>query len=288
MLPIRRSNEEIYHHWLSRLHEDVRMKRLSLPSLPESTRRLRELVSGPQEQGLRVLAQALTQEPELATRVSKLASAAWLGLHAPGDLETAIARIGMNHVRSLVFNFCLSKLFREKQAGPLREDLKRLRQQAIRTGAAAQWLAARLMPEDANALLAGLTHNVGALPVYAMFMQQKELAGRQDLLTRMVDDVQGSLGELVLQQWGLPEAIWSVPRQVFARTPPPKHTAHGDLICLARRFGLWLEKPDSTVPPLAEMAAAERFGLSRLQLEQWLADGRAELGDWQSLLADLQ
>ncbi len=261
--------------WSNRLHDDLRLQRLQLPSLPDITQRLRETLADPQV-SWRTLAPAIAAEPVLTAKVMQTAGAAWTGLEPPSTLEQALARLGLHAVRGLVYNFCLAKLFRDRQTGPLRDELRKIWARSTQIAACAQWLAGKLALENCHAMLGGLVHNIGALPILALFAQQRELAGRLDLLKLLLEHDQGPVGEAVLRAWKMPADVVAVPVGLGSEGRDGEPSTI-DVVRLALILDKWLATPDSTVPAIDAMPAARRLQLSRQRLEPWLLVARKEL-----------
>ncbi len=232
---------------------------------------------------LRVLAQTLSAEPALVARLLKSASSSIMGLEPTQSLETAIARLGINAVRGMVFNYCLSKLFKERQTGPLKEELRRVWARATLTGLFGQMLAQRLKQENSYALLAGLIHNVGALPIIALFTQRKELAGKLDLMKAMLATEQAALSETIARHWGLNEELAAVPRQLLRDN---ESSTLLDITRCAIRLAEWFESPGFTVDGIARLPAARRLHIDGAQLASWVADARGQITELYNVLAE--
>lgn len=282
-LMVRKTVDQEKAEWTARLHEELRLKRIMLPSLPEVTKKLRDVV-GDNNASVRLVAQTLSGEPALVARIMKAGSSALLGLEPASNLESAIIRLGMNTTRGLVFNYCLSKLFKERHSGPLREELRKVWMRATLTGGFAQMVAARLKIENSYALLGGLVHNVGALPVISLFSQQRELAGKLDLMRLMMREQQAPLGEIVVRHWGMSDEVVAIPRQVMDESLPASQL--GEIVRVALRFALCYETPGLGIETISNTPAAQRLKIDTAMAEQWLMQARKEMSELQTLLFD--
>lgn len=275
--------EQERQFWRQQLHEEVRLQRLQLPTLPELTQKLRQIVSD-NNAPVRTLAHVIQTDPSLSTRITQAASAAWMGLESANSLEIAITRLGYNAVRGMVYNHCLSRLFRERQTGPLRDELRRIWLRATLTGAYGQRLALHLNIENSHALLAGLLHNIGALPVLSLFAQhKKQLAGKLDLMHWLIAEEQGTLGEMILRQWQVPEDLIPVPKGILT-DHPERPTQVIDLARISLLLAIWYETPDSTVPRIDQVPAMQRLRMTLPQLEKFLQETRRDIGEFIQLL----
>jgi HD-like signal output (HDOD) protein len=62
-----------------------------------------------------------------------------------------------------------------------------------------------------QAMLAGLIHNIGALPVLAMAESRDELVQDEAELDRIIDILSPQIGQRILQMWDFPESLIKVP-----------------------------------------------------------------------------
>ena len=65
--------------------------------------------------------------------------------------------------------------------------------------------------EPSEAMLAGLIHNIGALPVITRCADHPEFENNPDLLWNIVTLVEAQLGHWILQQWHFVDQIAEVP-----------------------------------------------------------------------------
>jgi HD-like signal output (HDOD) protein len=67
----------------------------------------------------------------------------------------------------------------------------------------------KLRPDQAT--LAGLTHSIGVLPILAFAEENDSLIRDGFTLDKVIESLQGSLGTMILQNWGFPEEVSMVP-----------------------------------------------------------------------------
>jgi len=232
---------------------------------------------------VRVLAQTVSAEPVLVAKLMQAGGAAWMGLEPPANIEVAITRIGIHSVRGIVYNYCLSKLFKERQTGPLRDELRKIWNRATMTAACAQMLATKLALKNNHALLAGMVHNIGALPILSLFAQQRELAGRLDLMKLLLSSESALLGEAILQHWQMPDDVIAVPIGMVldggAATPVTV-----DLVRLALELAKWQEDIFANIPALDELPAVQRLALDQAKLKALLSQCQAEILSFNQVL----
>ncbi|HEX5364884.1 MAG TPA: HDOD domain-containing protein [Gallionella sp.] len=139
---------------------------IELPTLPDVAVRIRDLIDDPNV-WVDHLVHALSTDPVVSVHVIKAAnSAAFANGKAVDTLRSAISRLGYRMLRNVVMTVTLGKLF--KASHPLINHQIKALWEHSREVAAVSYVLARqhrhLNPEQA--MLAGLVHDIGALPLY--------------------------------------------------------------------------------------------------------------------------
>lgn len=200
-------DERLYRAVVDALTQD----RLTLPTLPEMVMRIGQLTQDPNTTAARLAAE-IGRDPAMAVRTLRVAnSSAFSGGRRIDSLQQAVTRLGIGLVRSLVSGLALEQLFLSKSPA-LRERLRRSWAHSLEVAALAQVLASRsptLRPE--MAMLAGLVHEIGTLPI----VRVAETLGDELLdeagLDRAIHNLQRRVGPLILKAWKFPEELVEVP-----------------------------------------------------------------------------
>jgi len=64
-----------------------------------------------------------------------------------------------------------------------------------------------------QALLAGLIHNIGALPILVLAEDDEDLFNNSDALGDIIEELQGPVGGLILETWNFGKAMTEVVKQ---------------------------------------------------------------------------
>jgi HD-like signal output (HDOD) protein len=208
--------ERLYRAVVDALTQD----RLTLPTLPEVAMRISQATQDERTTASR-LATEIARDPAIAVRLLRVAnSSAMCGGRKIDNLQQAITRLGMPLVRSLVTGLALEQLFFSRSPA-LKERLRRTWSHSLEVAALAQVLAVHctmLRPE--LALLAGLAHEIGALPVIRVAESFSEELPDAAGFDRVIRNLQPRVGRMVLQAWDFPDELVEVPSKWidFART----------------------------------------------------------------------
>jgi len=182
---------------------------LELPTLPDMALKIREAIDDPNVSADK-LANLLSADPAISAQIIKMAnSATFSGGNTVNDLRTAISRLGYRMLRNLVMTITLTNLF--KADNPLiRQHLKRLWEHSREVAASSYVLALyqkHLKPEQA--MLAGLIHDIGALPLY-IYADRHHPGLDQAALEGLVRKFDGLVGSKLLQNWNFPDELVAV------------------------------------------------------------------------------
>lgn len=271
---------------LQRIIGDAKNGRLRLPSLPDLAHKVRAAVNDPRR-SVADIARLVQFDPALAARLIQIAnSPLYRGTRKFDNCHSAITRMGIPAARNLVVSFTVRNLFQARTPA-LRERLQKTWQHSCRVAAISSVLA-RLTPglDPDRALLAGLVHDIGVLPLlqYIETMQIQLEPGR---LETMIARLRAALGTFVLKTWQFEQDIANIPAQAedWERVTGAA-VDHGDIVQVAHvhsQFG----HGGHAGPPLTELKAFQKLSISKLgpgySLEL-LAQSQQEINEVLSIL----
>jgi HD-like signal output (HDOD) protein len=186
-----------YHR--SRILQQVHAREMILPALPDVMMRVRTAVADPNCSQAR-LAELVAADPQLSARLLKVANAAARFRGQPlSSLKAAVARLGQQRISMLVTSLALMQLMLGNQTSAHKNLLQQYGRRSQAVGASAYSLAdyAGLDPE--RALLAGIVHAIGVLPILR-YAQQADL-GAGLPLPELVERLYPEVGAAVLRSW---------------------------------------------------------------------------------------
>lgn len=197
----------------NQLHQAVVTDQLRLPTLPEVALKIRNAVDK-EHNSAQQIAEILSQDAALAARLLQLANSPLYRARSEIDnLHMAITRLGTRIVRDLVMTLAMRQIYQARSEA-LSQQFKQLWTTSVEVAAICRILAASqptLEPEQA--LLAGLIHNIGALPVLQLAEDQSELFDDHQDMIAVIKDIQGDVGEMILKFWNFPAHLIDVVSQ---------------------------------------------------------------------------
>ena len=192
---------------LDQLFTDLEDDKLVLPTLPEVALRVRETLED-EDAGLSDVAKIITTDAALSARLIQVSNSPLLrAARAIDSVESAVARMGANMTRNLVTSIAMEQMFQATSDATDRR-LRDLWEHSTQVAALSHALATQFTKlKGDQALLAGLVHDIGALPILTMAEDVPELLNDEQLLDNIIRKAHPSVGEAILKKWNFPEEM---------------------------------------------------------------------------------
>jgi putative nucleotidyltransferase with HDIG domain len=187
----------------------------SIPTLPETLHKVNMLLEDP-EASLKEVANLLTTDTGLASRVLKLVNSAYYGLsRMVSTIQLATTILGTTAIKNQVVNIAYTDAM--KALGGRHKEYHALWRHALRTAAWARTIAAQISDMDTEeAFTAGLIHDVGRAlclrlkpETYSRLITQVRSSGRP--LMAVEEEVMGfdhaRMGGWIAAKWMLPDSL---------------------------------------------------------------------------------
>ena len=200
------------HEFLDKLQRAIEENRLTLPTLPEVALKVKAAVER-EDSNAAEIAKIITTDAALSARLLQVAnSPLYRGRVAIESVQMAVSRLGLRLVRSLVSSLIMQQIF-QATSDVLDSRFRSLWEESVHVAALSRVLANQQPQLDAEqAMLAGLIHNIGGLPVLTMAESHSELINDAEQLDEMIDFVGPTIGRQILENWEFPESLIKVPK----------------------------------------------------------------------------
>ena len=246
---------------LEAVAEGFRFNAMKLPSLPEVTQKVRAIAADP-ESSVEDLAAEILRDAALTARLIRVANSPLLrGRQEVRTLAQAITRLGFFFVRDLVTALALEHAY-EARTAAVRQLQQRISRHSRDVAAVAQVLArhcTELPPEQA--LVAGLLHCIGALPLLAAVDEAQIAHFEASDAMAMIERHHGEIGTALLRHWHFPEDIAGVPQGYQLGADERAALRLADIVAVANVLSRDLDGPAEARPDLAALPAARKLGL---------------------------
>ena len=192
---------------IEELLDDLENNRLVLPTLPEVALRVRDTLED-ENMGLPEVAQVIVSDTALSARLIQIANSPLL--RASRKIETvdaAVARMGSDMVRNLVMSVVMEQMF-QATTDATDKRLRALWEHSTNVAAICHALAAQftdLKPDQA--LLTGLVHDIGSLPIITRAEDIPALLEDEELLDNIIKKTHTEIGKAILTKWNFPQEI---------------------------------------------------------------------------------
>lgn len=244
----------------SRIYTHAYSGELALPQLPEVALHLQQALKKP-DVSIGEATRIIEEDPSVAGRLLSVANSPAMGSRREvARLQDAVARLGLERTRQLVMALAMHQVFIHRDS-PYHDLLERLWRRSARIAAISCVLADQSEAADPQtALLAGLLHRVGALPVIAEVARAHPDRSSEEV-ERVLFRLEGLIGELVAQQWDLASDIINAIRDSGG---PENSEAHAltDIVRIARAACPRDAEDDPLADriPLTDLHAVQRLG----------------------------
>lgn len=183
---------------------------LALPSIPDLALRISRVVDDTNSTSTDI-ATVIQLDPGLTTRLINAAnSPAFAGRARTHSCHDAVTRLGRNTTRRLAMSFILKGVFRTPHK-KLNHYLHNLWIHSTQVAAISYILARQTPGLDAdNAMLCGIVHDIGTIPVVSAAAQFPELLQHDELLERAINSLKAEIGVMTLREWDFEDAFVQV------------------------------------------------------------------------------
>ena len=264
------------HKLFQRIYHDLSEDKLALPTLPEVLVRIQNHVEN--QKADQQLAAVIASDPAISAVVIKIANSAVYKKGKTVDtIWDAVSLIGVDQLKDILKNNVTSAL----HYGHSPEIIKRVQAvwwHSAEVGAIAYALAKLLGNfNPQRAMLMGLLHDIGMLPIYAYADRYPELMEKDQSLDDLVKQLHGDLGALILANWKFPTEFVNVSIDAdnwhYGSTTDDDYS---DLVMIAQLhsfIGKGDEKKllaidEEHLPTIIELPAYKKLGLADLTPEK--------------------
>jgi HD-like signal output (HDOD) protein len=269
------------------LAQELAEGRVELPGFPDVATQVQRVLADEDVTPLRVV-RAVGAEPVLAGRIIQCANSVILN---PGgkpvlELRSAIARVGLDFVRTLTIAFAVNQMTTAKALREIAPELHALWLRCVSVSTLCFVIARRLARVNADtALLAGLLHGVGALYIRTRAAAQPGLALSEEDFAGIQREWEASIARALLEGWRVSDAIIG---SVCALQQPDRDGHGPPGLDEVLRAGVVLDramraKRDIEIA-IAGSAACARLGLTSVVHQAIIRESEAEIAALRSVL----
>jgi len=262
--------------------------KVQLAGFPEIAARVQHVLADDDVSTDRVV-KVISAEPVLAAQLLQISNSVALnpsGRHI-ADLKTAVARVGLNTVRTATIAFAVRQLRSAEELKPIAKQLGALWERNVLVASLCYVLArrrSRVNPD--TALLTGLLHGVGRLYIMTRAVRHAALFANPSSYQLIERDWHLSIGTALLSNWGLATEIVVAVRDSEDYAREPRETASlTDVLVAANMIAIHSDQPEFLEARLATVRAIAKLELTRDICETLVRESAEEIAALREALA---
>lgn len=248
------------------LASELSSGKVELPGFPDIALRVQRVLADENVSPDRVV-KVISTEPVLAAQVLLMANS--VALNPSGkqvsDLRTAVARIGLNTVRTATIAFAVRQLRAAAELKPVARQLEELWQRNVLIASLCYVVARRCSQVSPDtALLAGLLLGVGRLYILTRAVRHPALFSNPSTYQLIERDWHLSIATALLENWEIsPEIVAAVRDSEDYAREPRGAASLTDVVLAANMIAVFAGQPDFLEARLQTVKAVAKLGLTR-------------------------
>ena len=266
---------------LLQISESIDNDTLVLPRIPEVVEKIDAAMEG-KRASIRDVSDIIKFESSISARILQISNSPLVrGSNKITSLHNAITRIGLEMVRNLVLCMAVKDSFSVKQPF-LKKKMKDAWRRSIAVSMYAYVLAKKFRLDADFAMMAGMLHNLGVLPIIDYVSKHDELLEDKRILDYLIKTLHKIVGIKILRQWELQdELIEAVEFYDDVDTVRAGPIDIVDVIIVAHCYS-----NDSLENPLDwyRVRAIRKMNLSSFELHKILKDATKEISEMSMIL----
>jgi len=250
--------------FVKELEDDLRNNRLSLPTLPtvaiEALMVINDCDSSTDD-----LVKVISKDTSLTARLIRYAnSPLYSGAYSVTSIKPAITCIGFQKVQNAIYAVSMQEVFRTPHTG-IQQRMEELWTHSVKVGTNAAIEAKSHADLDPDvALVAGLVHDIGKIPLLMKACEYEVLISKEEYLEKLLDKLHARLGKAILKYWEFAPALVTVAaeHEHLERQPQEDVPDYVDLVQVANVLAyVGTEHPLSKVDR-SKLGAFRRLGIA--------------------------
>lgn len=265
-IPEHLKDNSFYNHF----YEHLLQGDLKTPNFPNVALKLQKAIQ--QDCGVEEISKIVNLDPVIAAKLIQVANSPIYCLPSPiVSSFNAINRLGLQTTRNLVTAFSMQNLIKCKK--PLiKKHLQDIWMQSVKVSSISCILAQLTQKADPDeALLAGLLHNIGALPVLIFADNLPENLYQFADIELCINEMQGRIGTIILEKWSFPYRLKQIPLQAtnwFENNCEDLSLI--DIVLLAKYHHHLIHSSNTKLPLISTLPAFQKLNNQQLTPEMSL------------------
>jgi HD-like signal output (HDOD) protein len=196
--------------FLDHVKTELESNRLILPTLPDVAIKVRDAVAKG-DATAQQLADIIVTDAALSARLIQVAnSPLYRGAVEIKNIQMAVTRLGNSTIRTLITSLVMQQMFASKSK-LLEHYFRSIWEQGVNVSAISRALCTFVPHLNSDeAMLAGLIHQIGKLPILTLVEKIPEFRESPSRLDKLLEKAHPHVGKIIMDAWSFPVELKSV------------------------------------------------------------------------------
>ena len=242
--------------------------KLALPTIPDVSIKIRRAINEPSANSSKI-ARVVQIDPSITARLIKISnSPLYRGRRKIESCPEAITRLGLKAAQDIITVFALKAVFKAK-SGLIRRKMQELWSHSSHVAAISAVLAHKTPGFDPDrAMLAGLVHDIGIVPILAYADRQPDILASPGDLAEAVRELRSEIGVQIIRKWDFPTDFEDVVvhAEDWYRDSGPEAT-YSDIVMISQLHSFIGKIDIKKMPKMDELPAYKKLAAGNLDAD---------------------
>ncbi|MCK4841493.1 MAG: HDOD domain-containing protein [Methylococcales bacterium] len=193
--------------FLDHVQEELDANRLVLPTLPDIALKVRDAVAKGESTSQELAAMIITDAALSARLIQVANSPLYKGTVEINNIQMAVTRLGSSTIRSLITSLVMQQMF-TPTTDLLEKYFRATWEQSVNVSSISRALSSFVPHLNADeAMLAGLIHQIGKLPILMLVENIAEFRDSPSRLNKLLEKAHPHVGKIIMDTWDFPEDL---------------------------------------------------------------------------------
>ncbi len=193
--------------FLDHVQNELDANRLVLPTLPDVALKVRDAVAKG-DATAQQLSDMIITDAALSARLVQVAnSPLYKGAVEVNNIQMAVTRLGSTTIRTLITSLVMQQMY-TPSSDLLDRYFRKTWEEGVNVSSISRALASftpHLNPDEA--MLAGLIHQIGKLPILMLIEDIPEFRDSPARLDKLLEKAHPPIGKIIMDTWNFPEEL---------------------------------------------------------------------------------
>lgn len=241
---------------------------LVLPTIPDVAVKIRRAINEPNANSNKV-ARVVQIDPSITTRLINIAnSPLYRGRRKIESCPEALTRLGLKASQDFITSFALKAVFNAKSP-IIRKKMQDLWAHSAHVAAISAVLAHKTPGFDPDrAMLAGLIHDIGVVPILAYADRQPDILANPGDLAETVSELRAQIGVQIVRKWDFPADFEDVivHAEQWTRDSGAQAT-YSDVVMISQLHSFIGKVDSKKMPPMDSLPAYKKIAAGNLDVD---------------------